>query len=155
MSYRTPNKWRRAIPWVPYTADAVETAIVNADPSRTGWCTMPTILPERGSYVRLRGDLVFRDTIMRAGGDGDLFVVPDGYRFNGASIPRPLWPLIGHPLFGEYVYPSALHDWECEFQFRPPLEVHHRFGRALRASSLTGWRRDAMVKAVVKFGPRW
>jgi hypothetical protein len=42
--------------------------------------------------------------------DGREWVVPAGAAVDGASIPRLLWPLYGHP-FDEDYYPAAvLHD---------------------------------------------
>jgi hypothetical protein len=46
------------------------------------------------------------------------YVEDDGYRWvatagtvvNGASIPRPLWSIIGSPFTGRYRAPSVLHD---------------------------------------------
>lgn len=42
---------------------------------------------------------------------GFRFVVPAGTRTDGASIPRFLWRLCGHPLMAPRVYAALLHDW--------------------------------------------
>jgi len=42
---------------------------------------------------------------------GYYFVVPRGTRTDGASIPRFLWRLCGHPLQAPRVYAALLHDW--------------------------------------------
>ena len=39
------------------------------------------------------------------------FVVPAGTRTDGASIPRFLWRVCGHPLQAPRVYAALLHDW--------------------------------------------
>jgi len=39
------------------------------------------------------------------------FVVPAGTRTDGASIPRILWRVCGHPLQAPRVYAGVLHDW--------------------------------------------
>lgn len=42
---------------------------------------------------------------------GFRFKVPAGARTDGASIPRFLWRLCGHPLQAPRVYAALLHDW--------------------------------------------
>ncbi len=42
---------------------------------------------------------------------GFRFTVPAGTRTDGASIPRFLWRLCGHPLQAPRVYAAVLHDW--------------------------------------------
>ena len=42
---------------------------------------------------------------------GFRFVVPAGTTTDGASIPRFLWRLCGHPLQVPRVYAAMLHDW--------------------------------------------
>lgn len=46
---------------------------------------------------------------------GFRFTVPAGTSTDGASIPRFLWRLCGHPLKAPRVYAALLHDWlyEC------------------------------------------
>lgn len=42
---------------------------------------------------------------------GFRFVVPRGSMTDGASIPRFLWRVCGHPLEAPRVYAAMLHDW--------------------------------------------
>ena len=42
---------------------------------------------------------------------GFYFVVPKGTTTDGASIPRFLWRVCGHPLEAPRVYAAMLHDW--------------------------------------------
>lgn len=42
---------------------------------------------------------------------GFRFTVPAGTRTDGASIPRFLWRICGHPLQAPRVYAATLHDW--------------------------------------------
>ena len=42
---------------------------------------------------------------------GFRFVVPADTRTDGASIPRFLWRVCGHPLQAPRVYAALLHDW--------------------------------------------
>ena len=58
--------------------------------------------------------------------------VPDGTRTDFASIPRPLWSLIGHPA-GRYAQAAVLHDYlyrsgrlpraRCDALFLEAMEV--------------------------------
>lgn len=42
---------------------------------------------------------------------GWVFTVPRHFRTDGASIPRALWRLCGHPLESPRVYAALVHDW--------------------------------------------
>ena len=37
--------------------------------------------------------------------------MPQDFTYNGASIPRALWPIMGHPWSGRYDQGAALHDY--------------------------------------------
>lgn len=43
--------------------------------------------------------------------DGVNRLVPKFFWFNGASIPRPLWPFIYSPFHPEVILGSLVHDW--------------------------------------------
>jgi hypothetical protein len=113
------------------------------------WLCRSAIIPLAGNYVRTSAESQYVDR------DGVLWVVPPGFRFNGASIPRAFWSIVGHPLQAEFVHAAGLHDLECERREHPWQEVHRRFYWALRASGV-GWRRaETMWTAVRLKGPRW
>lgn len=46
--------------------------------------------------------------------DGMMFTVPAGFKTDGASIPRFLWRLCGHPLETRRFPIAVLHDWLYE-----------------------------------------
>ncbi len=46
--------------------------------------------------------------------DGKVWDAPEKSTVNGASIPRPLWTLIGSPYTGDYRRASIVHDVACE-----------------------------------------
>ena len=50
-------------------------------------------------------------TVEACGDNGFSFTVPAGATTDGASIPRFLWRLCGHPLMTPRVYAAMLHDW--------------------------------------------
>jgi hypothetical protein len=35
---------------------------------------------------------------------------PEGYEWNGASVPAPLWPIIGSPFDPRFMAPALVHD---------------------------------------------
>ena len=41
---------------------------------------------------------------------GPYITVPQGFKYDGASIPRFLWPIVGHPWSGYYDQAAAVHD---------------------------------------------
>lgn len=85
----------------------------------------------------------------------DGVVVPVNYLTDGASIPRPLWSLIGHPFEGRFIRPALDHDIRCEFRVGRWQTVHDRFLATLEAEGVGRLRRRLMFRAVRTFGPRW
>ena len=45
---------------------------------------------------------------------GKVWSTPADYEVNGASIPRPLWSLVGSPFTGDYRRASIVHDKACD-----------------------------------------
>jgi len=79
--------------------------------------------------------------------------IPAGYRWNGASIPRPLWCIIGRPKDPRFALASLVHDWICEEAETRPQRV---FGDAvflwlLRDAGVAPWRHYAMFLAVTAY----
>jgi hypothetical protein len=56
--------------------------------------------------VRTRGNLVYECYRLN-----HTFTVPTGFISDGASIPRILWTLVGHPFDRRWRKESVLHDW--------------------------------------------
>lgn len=85
--------------------------------------------------------------------------VPAGYVSNGASIPRPLWPIVGHPFQSEFVTPAIIHDYFCD-EAAKRGDYHLRvigdsvFFYLLRDWGVPYWKRAAMYFAV-RFWGRW
>lgn len=40
--------------------------------------------------------------------------VPEGFIFDGASIPKFGWLILGPPFEPEFIIPACVHDWICE-----------------------------------------
>ena len=90
--------------------------------------------------------------------EGTCYVVPQQFRFDGASIPRALWGVIGHPYLPNHVRPAALHDWMVRQPVTHPLsstQAHDLFYHALRAEGVHPVRARLMWLAVRWFGPRF
>lgn len=58
-----------------------------------------------------KSDLKVRITYL---GDEYNFEIPKGYTWDGASIPRMFWRLIGSNTSPEFLIPSLIHDVLCE-----------------------------------------
>ena len=87
--------------------------------------------------------------------DGKRWLAPSGSVVNGASIPEPLWNIIGSPFVGDYRRASVIHDVACVEKEEPHKAVHLMFYHAMRADQV-GWvQANIMYQAVKRFGPRW
>jgi hypothetical protein len=103
---------------------------------RTVWLTEAG--PDRG--MRLIDAFWFDDMA------GKRWSAPAGTRVDGASIPRPLWALVGSPYTGEYRRASIVHDVACIAAGGDPAlrrAADKMFFRACRTGGCSRW--DAMV----------
>jgi hypothetical protein len=80
---------------------------------------------------------------------------PKGSVIDGASIPRPLWSLIGSPFTGAYRNASVIHDVACERRTRTSTETHLMFYYALLAGGVELKQAKMMFAGVYHFGPWW
>jgi hypothetical protein len=81
--------------------------------------------------------------------------VPVGTKVDGASIPQPLWSVMGGPFEGRYRDASVIHDYYCDVRSEPWRAVHRVFYNAMRASGVSALRAKLMFAAVYFAGPRW
>ncbi len=81
--------------------------------------------------------------------------VPKGAIVDGASIPRPLWTLMGGPFEGKYRNASIIHDWYCDLRSRPWKQVHRMFYDAMITSGVSGAQARLLYAGVYFGGPRW
>jgi hypothetical protein len=87
---------------------------------------------------------------LQVNGCGLWIAIPEGYSWDGASIPRACWSIMGHPLEADLRLASLVHDWHCE---HATDEAERMVGDALfllllRQAGLPRWRRLAMWAAV-------
>jgi hypothetical protein len=102
-----------------------------------------------GRRVRLAADFGYVDR------DGARWDVPQGAVVDGASIPQPLWSVIGGPFEGMYRSASIVHDWYCDLRSRPWHDVHRMFHDAMLTSGVSAPRAMLMYGGVYWGGPRW
>ena len=78
----------------------------------------------------------------------------EGYSWDGASIPRCLWWLFGHPLSPEFRLASLWHDRLCELSdcIEDRIIADAVFLRLLREAGVGKWRRLAMWVGVRLYG---
>jgi hypothetical protein len=81
--------------------------------------------------------------------------VPVGAIVDGASIPKPLWSLMGGPFEGKYRDSSVIHDWYCDLRVRPWEAVHLVFYEAMMTSGVSKTLAKIMYAGVYWGGPRW
>ena len=83
--------------------------------------------------------------------------LPAGYIFDGASIPRLVWSVIGHPFDPSFIVAAAVHDWYCDrasethdYQLRVIGDAV--FFSLLRRAGVSWWKRSSMYMAVRAYG---
>lgn len=94
-------------------------------------------------------------------------LIPLGFEFDLASVPRILWPLLGS--FELSIVAPLVHDWLYRYEGRP-LGLTSIFGLPLRVDrtqadkafldlmlmeGVPAWKAKAAYFAVRWFGPRW
>lgn len=88
--------------------------------------------------------------------NGQLIVVDADFIFDGASIPRALWSLVGSPFTGDYRDGALVHDWLCRYGrslgYAAP-EVHHVLYECAKALQCHPLRASLIYHAVAVAGP--
>lgn len=102
-----------------------------------------------GRHVRLEAEFAFVDN------EEKRWRVPKGALVDGASIPRPLWSLIGGPFEGRYRDASIVHDWYCDVRSEPWMDVHRMFYAGMITSGAPTPLAKLMYAGVYWGGPRW
>ncbi len=105
-------------------------------------------LPD-GRDAKLIADLIYIDRRNQA------WFARAGEQVNGASIPKPLWSIIGGPFEGKYRDPSIMHDAACVAREKPWEDVHLMFYEACRCSGVDEYKSKLLYAGVYHFGPRW
>ncbi|MDA7950170.1 MAG: DUF1353 domain-containing protein [Pirellulaceae bacterium] len=87
--------------------------------------------------------------------EGTVWHAPAGTIFDGASIPRFFWWIIGSPYVGLYREAAVVHDVYCVLEERHWRDVHKMFYDLMIDSGVHKIRAYIMWLAVYFFGPRW
>ncbi|MCC2101920.1 MAG: DUF1353 domain-containing protein [Hyphomicrobiales bacterium] len=106
-------------------------------------------LLDDGRYVQLMQPVSYIDCA------GLSWNVPTNAKLDGASIPKPLWSLIGGPFEGKYRNASVFHDWYCDTRERPWQAVHRMFYEAMLTAGVGTVLAKIMYAGVYWGGPRW
>ena len=78
-------------------------------------------------------------------------IIPRGYIFDGASIPRCLWSLIGSPFEPDLMQAACVHDWYCEHTtgcYQSRVIGDAVFFYLLTRAGVPRWRRVLMYLGV-------
>ncbi len=82
------------------------------------------------------------------------FTIPEGYTWDGASIPRFAWRVIGAKTDPRFLIPSMVHDVLCEnhnFAGNDRYFADKVFERLLYVSGVSAFKRWAMFHSVDNF----
>ena len=71
-----------------------------------------------------------------------------GFDFDGASIPRIFWSIIGSPMFGKHVRAACLHDALYASRLLPRDECDALFLEAMQVDDVGWLTRKLMYRAV-------
>jgi hypothetical protein len=76
--------------------------------------------------------------------------IPEGYVFDGASIPRIAWSIVGYPFEPDLIEAACVHDWYCEHAQRYSDRTigDTIFLKMLQEKGVSKTRRIAMYLAV-------
>lgn len=77
--------------------------------------------------------------------------LPEGYCFDGASIPRCLWSLIGSPFEPSLMLAACVHDWYCDHSrdcYQSRVIGDAVFFYLLTKAGVARWRRVLMYLGV-------
>lgn len=94
-------------------------------------------------------DFTYTDTAKK------VWLAKAGSKVNGASIPSPLWSIMGGPFEGKYRNASIVHDVACVERKEPSEAVHEMFYRACRCGGIEEIQAKILYSAVQLGGPSW
>ena len=104
---------------------------------------------EDGRLMRLLTEFGYIDPA------GETWPVPQGTVTDGASIPRPLWAIVGGPFEGGYRKAAVIHDYYCDVRTRPWPTVHRMFYDAMLSANVGARQAQILYYGVRLGGPRW
>ena len=75
------------------------------------------------------------------------FKILSGFKFDGASIPRAAWRLVGHP-WGRYAPAALLHDILYDSEYLSREEADKALRDLIKALPVPGWKRRIIYRSV-------
>lgn len=87
--------------------------------------------------------------------NGKVWSAPRGSVVDGASIPRPVWHLIGSPFCGRYRRASVIHDVYYTMRTELRADVNKVFLEMMAYDNVPIIKRRLMYWAVELFSERW
>lgn len=119
----------------------------------------PLIIPikESGDIYRLYAEYTY--TPDEGAFDGFTLIIPEGFEYDGASIPKIFWSLLGMGKDGMHRAAALVHDWlyihkgeivSSDGQLLPYTrkDADDLFFAMLKDASIVSWKAWVMYKAV-------
>ncbi len=106
--------------------------------------------PLRGDKCRReRREVMLLEDVVYTLPGGRLVLIKKGFIFDGASIPRFFWRIIGHPLDHEFIRAVLLHDGLYAAELLAQILSDKAFLEFMKYYDNVGWiKRNSMHKAV-------
>ena len=86
-------------------------------------------------------------TIYQTNGGITRLVIPEGWEFDGASIPKMFWSIIGKPTARKFRLASMVHDWLYGIRFERKTS-DELFRKILKAEGVWNLKANVMWAAV-------
>lgn len=83
--------------------------------------------------------------------DKRVYIIPRGFRFDWASVPRGLWNIFP-PYDPRYAAAALIHDWLYGGELCPRKLADEVFLEAMKFRGVPAWKRSVMYAAVRMFG---
>ncbi len=113
---------------------------------------MPALEPVEDSDELYKVIKPYRFTVFFSCDTALTFTIHEGFIFDGASIPRAFWRLIGHPMQPRTLVAALMHDYLYATEFLERKTADWIFLEMLQKSGV-GWiKRNLMWGAVDLFG---
>ena len=156
--------WRIAL-GPPSTLERIEALCANVK-AKHQYCEVVSLFELAQVKPGLRGDLILRELddgvhketvqpIEFVDSQARKWTVPVGTKTDGASIPRPLWSIIGSPFTGKYVKAAVIHDHYVATKYRSWMDTHGVLYEVMIKSGVDTKQALVIWAAVHRFGPRW
>lgn len=80
------------------------------------------------------------------------YIIKEGFKYDGASIPHFFWFIIGSPFTGKYTIAALVHDALYASEFYPRKICDKIFEKLMKECNVSLWKRKLMYWSVRIFG---